>query len=47
MLEWQVAILSRIVRIDLIEKVRFKQRNEGCEDVNYAGIWGRVLRQRK
>ena len=35
MLEWQVAILNRTVRVDLIEKMRFKQTNEGCEDVNY------------
>lgn len=46
-LELLVAILSRIVRGDLIEKMRFKQRNEGCEGVNCTDIWRKIFRQRE
>lgn len=45
-LELLVAIVNRIVRGDLIEKMRFKQRNEGCEGVNCTDIWRKIFRQR-
>lgn len=47
MLELLVAILNRIVRGDLIEKMRLKQRNEECEGVNCTDIWRKIFRQRE
>lgn len=36
-----VAISSRIVRVDVIEKVTFEQRLEGIERISQVDIWGK------
>lgn len=35
------------MRVDLIEKMRFKQRNEECEGINFTLIWRKIFRQRE
>lgn len=42
----KVPVLDKMIRICLIEKVRFEQSLIEVEGVSYVGIWGRVSRQR-
>lgn len=39
----KIVILSRITRVDLIEKVTFEQLLEGSEKIILLAIWGRVF----
>lgn len=38
-----LAVLGRVVRLTLIEKVGSEQRRGGGKDVSHAGTWVRVL----